>query len=425
MLPPILSEQLLQFIWLRKYFNSKNLLTTDGQTVQIDFCGEWNTTNEGPDFKNAKITIDKTHWHGNVEIHLTTKQWLQHQHQKNKHYQNVVLHVVYHNDTHENPSNIPVLEIKNYIPHSLLEQYEKLLQTKNNIACSNSFSQVNELTKNIWYEKLFVSRLIEKTEKILVDINNNQEHWEEVFWWYIARNFGLLVNAEPFEQIAKSIPINIIYKHKNNIIQLEALLMGQAGLLKETYNDHYAQLLLREYNYLRKKWQLIPTNTPISYLRMRPANFPTIRLSQLAALIEKSSFLLSQIRSIDKLNEVIKLLKVSANDYWQYHYQFDEAQEAKKEKILGRTTINAICINTIIPFLYAWGKYYNETALQDKAIQWLQELPAENNSITEQWDTLGWQASNAAYSQAQVYLYKNYCLPKKCLQCSIGNAILK
>jgi hypothetical protein len=419
------TEQLLQFIWLHKYYNKPALTTLQGEAVSVLFAGQWNTNNEGPDFSEAHIKIGNTDWYGNIEVHIKTSHWLQHKHQNNKHYENVILHVVYENDIPLETLNMPTVALQHILPHSLLNNYEALMQ-QNTLAipCANSINQVKDITLLLWQQKMVVERLMQKTNKIFEALAQSKEHWEAIFWHALARNFGLKVNADTFEQMANSIDVNILYKHKTNFLQLEALLLGQAGLLSNSHTDNYAIMLYKEHQYLKAKWKLTPIAKPISFLRMRPANFPTLRLSQLAQLINKSHFLLSAIKEHQEIATVKKLLKVVANNYWDTHFTFDE-QTTNSEKALGSTMIDNICINTIIPFVYAWGKYYKDQQLQDKAIAWLEQLKAESNTITKIFEGLNLKAKNAAESQGQIYLYNQYCTQKKCLECSIGNSILK
>ena len=418
------AEQLLQFIWLHKYYNKALLTSLQGEPITVIYPGKWNTNNEGPDFSEAQIKIGNTVWHGNVEVHIKTSQWLQHKHQNNKHYDNVILHVVYENDMQNDNLNLTTAELQHIIPHNLLNNYESLMQQTNTLPCAAQIANVPDITKLLWQEKMVVERLMQKTEKILVALKDTKEHWEAIFWHALARNFGLKVNADACELMAKTIDVNILYKHKNNFLQLEALLMGQAGLLHNNFKDGYATMLYNEHKYLAAKWKLTPIVKPVSFLRMRPASFPTIRLSQLAQLIHKSHFLLSAIKEHKEMATIKKLLKVTANDYWNTHFTFD-VENTPSEKILGSTTIDIICINTIIPFVYAWGKYYKQPLLQQKAIGWLEQLRPETNNITKIFEGFKLKATTAAQSQGQIYLYNNYCLPKKCLQCSIGNSIVK
>jgi hypothetical protein len=417
------SEKLLQFVWLHKYFNTTSLETLLGESVTIHNSGEWNTLHEGPDFKNASITIGNTKWFGHVELHVKTSDWIKHKHDTNKHYQNIILHVVYEHDaTWDNP--VPIVIIKNLIPKSIIDKYNTLQLHNHSIPCKQQFNTVNTITLQFWKDNMLVERMMYKTKDIAETLEKNKYHWEQVFWQQLARSFGATENADCFELMATTINVNIIYSLKNNRIGLEALLMGQVGMLQHTMHDAYSCLLQREYAFIANKWKLTPTNKPVSYLRMRPSNFPTIRLSQLASLIHTSKHLFAKIRNCTTYKEVYKLFNVTTHHYWDTHYVLHE-ETKPTVKHLGNNMIDNIIINTCIPFMYYWGQFYNDEALKEKAFSWLKEIKAEPNSITKTWATLGWVALDAGETQAQINAYKQYCTQKKCLQCSIGNAILK
>ncbi len=417
------SEKLLQFVWLHKYFNTNLLETVSGESITIHNSGEWNTLHEGPDFKNASITIGNTKWFGHIELHVKTSDWIKHKHDNNKHYQNIILHVVYEHDVvWDNP--VPIVVIKNLISKSIVDKYQALQLQTYAIPCQQQFNTINALTLAFWKEKMVVERIIHKTNIIADTLHKHQYHWEQVFWQQLARSFGATENADCFELMAKSIPVKTIYSLKNNRIGLEALLIGQVGLLQKLMQDDYSCLLQREYIFIANKWKLSPINKPVSFLRMRPSNFPTIRLSQLASLIHTSQHLFANIRNCTSYKEVYTLFNVNTHHYWNTHYVFHE-ETNPMPKHLGNSMIDSIIINTCVPFIYHWGQYYNEEFLKEKAFAWLKEIKAEANNITKIWTKLGWTALDAGETQAQINAYKQYCTQKKCLQCSIGNAIIK
>jgi hypothetical protein len=275
-----------------------------------------------------------------------------------------------------------------------------------------------------WKERLMVERLQEKALYVKDLLKQNNQHWEEVFWQMIARNFGLKINSDAFEGIAKSISLSILGKHKNQLHQLEALLMGQAGLLENVCVDDYAVMLQREYRFLKQKYILEKNHFPVFFLRMRPANFPTIRLSQLASLVFQSNHLFSKIKEALNFSEVEKMFDVVANDYWHYHYSFDELTSFKK-KALGKQMIQNIITNTVLPVLYAYGWYNNNEIYKLRALEWAEKLLPEKNNITKGFEKLGILNKSVYDSQALIQLKNNYCNKKKCLECSIGNKILK
>ena len=416
-----MTERLLQFIWQFQHFNRSELVTATGENVQIIFPGNYNT-DQGPDFSNAKIKIGKTIWAGTVELHLQTSDWKKHNHQKDKNYNNVILHVVWEND--ELVNKLPVLELKEIVSKILLQHYEELMNAQGFIPCEKSISSVKPIVLQSWKDRLLVERLIRKSKNVDLLLSKNNHHWEETFWWLLGRNFGIKVNADAFEELAKSISINVLAKHKNQIHQLEALLFGQASLLNGKFIEEYPKMLQREYKFLKTKYGLTPIHQSVYFLRMRPGNFPTIRLAQLAMLINESSHLFSKIKDADSINEIKKWFAVTANDYWHYHYKFDEISNFKK-KNPGTSMIDNIIINTVIPVLFAFGQYHNEQQYKDKAMKWLETIKAESNSITKGFQLLGIENKNARDSQALIELKNEYCSKKRCLDCTIGNYILK
>lgn len=416
-----MTERLLQFIWQFQYFNKSDLETVSGESVQIIFPGQYNT-NQGPDFSDAKIKIGKTTWAGSVEMHIKTSDWEKHNHNGDKNYSNVILHVVWEND--DMKSIAPVLELKYKVSKILLQRYEDLMNSSGFIPCQNSINSVREIVWKSWKERLLAERLMRKSQIAETFLKKNNYHWEETFWWLLARNFGMKVNADAFEAVARSISINILAKHKNQLIQLEALLLGQAGLLEVKFSEDYPKLLQREYKFLKEKYKLKAIHQPVHFLRMRPGNFPTIRLAQLAALILESAHLFSKIKEARSVKEISKWLDVTANDYWHYHYRFDETSAFKKKK-LGVTMVDNIIINTVAPVLFAYGNYHNENKYKEKAIKWLVATPAEGNLITKGYQKLGIENKNASDSQSLIELKNEYCNKKRCLDCSVGNSILK
>ena len=416
-----MTERLLQYLWQFQYFNSSQLQTAAGEALQIIFPGTFNT-NQGPDFINAQIKIDNTILAGSIELHLQTSQWNEHGHSQDANYKNVILHVVYENDRKE--FSIPVLELQPRVSTILLNRYAGLMNSSSFIACANSISEIKELTWLSWKERLLAERLTRKASIVFKFLKENNAHWEESFWWLLAKNFGMKVNSESFELLARSIPVYLLAKHKNQIHQLEALLLGQAGLLNKNFNEAYPKLLQKEYYFLQKKYHLQPIHAAIHFLRMRPGNFPTIRLAQLAALIQNSAHLFSKILEIEHLTEIKKLFSVVANDYWNDHYCFDETSSFKKKPI-GKNMIDNIIINTLVPVLFAYGLYHNDETHKNKAILWLEQVSAEVNSITKGFSNLQLSNKTAFDSQAFIELKTQYCDGKYCLNCGVGNAILK
>ena len=421
-----MNEKLLQFIWQFQYFNKSALTTVDGSSLIIMHPGDFNH-DQGPDFSEAKIKLNNTIWAGNVEIHNEASQWHTHHHTNDPNYSNIILHVVWKNDTAITDGNvqlIPTLELQPLVSKLMLQQYEQLMNAKGFVPCENHLPALSEVGWLAWKERLAAERLQRKAAIVIQNLQQANNHWEEVFWWQLAKNFGAKVNAEPFEQMAKTISVNILAKHKNQINQLEALLLGQSNLLNGDYSEDYPKMLQREYKFLSNKYQLKPINKAPDFLRMRPANFPTIRLAQLAMLVYNSTHLFSKILEISNLNELRKLLDVTANDYWHYHYRLDEAT-SYKPKNLGNLMTDNIIINTVVPVLFAYGMHHNIQQWKDRAIQYLTQLPREKNNITNAWKQHEVINENALDSQALIELKNNYCDFKRCLQCAVGNKILK
>ncbi len=422
----MISERLLHFIWQFQYFNQYNLQTIAGERLRILHCGLYNK-NQGPDFSEAKIKIENTVLIGNIELHIQASDWNLHHHYSDKNYAHIILHVVWNNDKpvfDDLLKPLPTLELQSLVSKLLLAKYAQLMHARLFVPCEKSLPVLSEIGWINWKERLLVERLERKSKNILALLEQSNNHWEEIFWWLLARNFGMKVNADIFEAIAKKISVNILSKHKNQIHQLEALLLGQAGLLQHNFNEDYPKLLQREFNFLSKKYMLIAFKRSPDLLRMRPANFPTVRLAQLAALVQNSSHLFSKIKEAKNCNEIKNFFSITANDYWHYHYRFDEIT-AFKQKNLGEQMINNIIINTVVPVLFAYGLYTQQQVWKDKAVKFLNETIAEENSIIKTWKQFDVSAANAMDTQALLELKKFYCDEKLCLDCAVGNKLLK
>lgn len=417
----MVTERLLQFIWQFQHLNKQELSVSGGETLHINHAGIYNT-NQGPDFTNANIRIGETTWFGTIELHVKASDWDKHDHQNDGNYKNVILHVVWEDDGCSN--NIPILELRTRVPKVLIQRYEELMNNPSFIACERSIHTVNELIWKSWKDRLLAERLLRKVSFIEGSLSLNNYNWEETFWWLLARNFGMKVNSDAFEAVARSIPLKILARQKNQIHQLEALLLGQAGLLEGKFREQYPRLLKKEYRFQQSKHKIRPVNIPFHFLRMRPVNFPTVRLAQLAMLVHESAHLFSKVREAGSLGEVRQWFNITANDYWHYHYRLDESSSFFKKK-LGAGMIDNIIINTIVPVLFAHGHYHDDSTIKDKAMLWLQETAAEINTVTRSFQQLGMSIENAADSQALLELRNEYCLCKRCLDCAVGNALLR
>jgi hypothetical protein len=417
-----MTERLLQYIWQLQYFNKTALTTTAGECLTILQPGNINT-NQGPDFSNAKITVNKTTWAGHIELHILSSDWTNHNHSNDKNYANIILHVVWRDDS-QLSLPFPTVELNHRVSKILLGRFDELMNAKAFIPCEKMIHQADELTWSAWKERLVVERLQKKSALVLKYLEMNNNNWSETFWWLIARNFGATVNSDAFEKIARSLPLNMLAKHKNQIHQVEALLFGQAGLLDNNFSEDYPAMLKKEYLFYQTKYRLQPVYASLHFLRMRPPNFPTVRLAQLAMLIHDSIHLFPVVKEILLLKEIKTLLTVTANDYWNYHYIFEEPTSFRK-KNLGEQMINTILINTILPILFAYGHHHKEPVYKERVLRWMEEIAAEKNSVTNGYGLLGVQNKSAFDSQALIQLKHEYCDQKRCLECAVGNRLLK
>lgn len=427
-----MTERLLQYIWQFQHFNKGELRTTDGEPIHIISPGLHNT-NQGPDFINAKLRIANTTWAGHVELHIKTNDWDRHGHQYDPNYNNVILHVVWqHVPDKFKPATatdilrkrVPVLELASRVPLPVLNKYRDLMQGTRFIACEKSIGSVSDLVWKSWKDRLLAERLLKKAGHVQQLLKENNQHWEETFWWMLARNFGAKVNAAPFEEMARSIPLNVLARMRPNLFQLEAMLLGQAGLLEKTFVDAYPEALRREYQFQQQKYELKKAVTPVCFLRMRPVNFPAVRLAQLAVLIHQSVHLFTKIKEAGSISDVKTLLSVRAAGYWDTHYRFDETA-AFREKNLGAGMMENIIVNTIVPVLFAWGDQHDDNHYREKAISLLEETQTESNHIIRGFKQVGITTRHAFDSQALIEMKNEYCNHKRCLDCGVGNALLR
>jgi hypothetical protein len=420
-----MTEDLLHFIWKYKLLKPVSLYTTSKTELQISKYGEHNI-HAGPDFSNARIKLGDTEWAGTIEIHKKSSDWFLHNHHTNKAYDNVILHVVYEHDkeiynSKEQP--IPCFELKHFLQDGVIQKYENLYQNKQAIPCGSLFNDVPDIIKEPWLERVLVERLEAKTNFIQELFMFTKNNWDETFYLLLCKNFGFHVNSDAFLQLGKSIPLTTLLKHTNAPAQIEALLFGQSGLLHKDLKDDYAQSLFKEYTYLKHKYQLTPMPHQLKFLRLRPLNFPTIRLAQLANFSLKYQHTFSKIVEADTVEKVKDIFTISVSNYWKTHYTFDE-KSVFKEKVLGKSSIENIIINTVCPLLFFYGKMKQDESLIEKAVKWYYELKPEKNNITKKFEELSFKPKHAGHSQALIQLNNNYCSQKKCLQCSLGVFIL-
>ncbi len=419
-----MTEEFLQYVWQHKHFDSKKTYNSNNQEIEIISVGEKNT-DAGPDFFNARIKIDNTIWAGNVEIHVNASDWNKHKHQQDKSYNNVILHVVFNNDKtirNEKGNSIPTLEIE--INKTVIKNYNQLRISEKGIKCKSHINLVNPLFINFWIEKLLYQRLEEKSLIVEQKLLQNKNNWEDTFYQMLAISFGSKTNALPFELLAKSIPLNVFAKHKNSLFQIEALLFGQAGFLDENITHEYRDRLSSEYLFLKNKFNLVPIEKHLwKFLRLRPNNFPTIRISQFAALIYKSTSLFSKVINTSNIKEINDMFDVAASEFWDTHYTF-EKESIKRKKQTGKIFVNNILINTIATIIFAYGQHKKLDKKKELAIKILESLPAEKNHIINKWSKLNLEIKSAADTQSLIQLYNNYCKTNNCIKCEIGNKII-
>ena len=418
-----MTEQLLQFIWGHRYFNQQELQLVSGEDLRIDLPGMQNT-NQGPDFLDAQIRIGSTAWVGSVELHLYTSGWRQHAHEQDANYNNVILHVVWVHDQTMPARDIPVLELQPRVAKRMLLQYAGWMKSKRFIPCEHSIGHCRESIWRDWQQKLLTERLARKATSLDAMLAASHFHWEETLWRLLARNFGMKVNAAAFESIATSIPFALLARFRGEPMQVEALLLGQAGLLDADCKDEYPRRLQHAYRFLQHKFQLAPIAARVLFLRMRPENFPTIRLSQLAVICYRIPHFFALLKETQRVETLVEKLLVTASDYWNDHYLFDKPA-VYKEKGLGRQMAENLVINTLVPILYQYAVTGQHPVLRQKCLDWLQELPAECNGIIDHWQGLGISSRHAGDTQSLLELKSQYCDLKRCLDCAVGRELLR
>lgn len=421
-----MKEDFLHHIWQFKKFDFSNLETIQGEKLAILNSGQY-LQKAGPDFFNSQIIIGQQKWAGNVEIHLKSSDWYVHSHENDSNYDNVILHVVWEHDTEvfrKDNSEIPVLEIKNYVSKKILDNYMSLTSAKTWIFCEREIGNIDDFVFKNWQEKLFFERLERKSIPIQKILEETENDWEATLFCLLAKSFGLNTNGEIFLKIAQSFPFSIIRKESFEVENLEALFFGRSGLLEFENEDLYFKDLKFRYNYAVTKYQLPKIYVdPIQFFKHRPDNFPTIRLSQLASLYHSRLNLFSSLINAESLPEYYKIFKVEVSDYWKTHYQFDKISP-KKKKALTTSFIDLLLINTIIPLKFAYAKSQGKD-ISEELIYLLEEIQAEKNVIIEKFSNFGIVSKNAYESQSLLQLKNEYCNHKRCLECSIGIELMK
>ena len=418
-------EQLLHYVWKHKIFSLKELKTTTGQQVEVIDTGLANT-DTGPGFFNAKLKLDGVLWIGNIEIHERSSDWFKHGHHADAGYNSVILHIASEIDMEISRSNgerIPQIQL--ICPEAVRTNYKELLETASYHPCYRIIPSLSPFTAHSWMSALQMERFEQKATLLNERLKRCQGNWEDAFFITLARNFGFGLNGDAFETWAHQLPFRAVDKHRNDLFQIEAIFFGQAGILEDSDGDGYYLRLKKEYTYLQHKFGLIPMDASLwRFLRLRPANFPHIRIAQLACLYHRAYGLLSRIMETETLQGVRDILKGGTSEYWLTHYTFGGSSPSRP-KTLSNTSLDLLIINTVVTFLYAYGLHKGNPVLCARAGSFLEELKAENNYITRMWEQCGMKTSNAADSQALIQLKKEYCDKKKCLYCRIGYEYLK
>ena len=421
-----MQEDFLHYVWQHKKMSLKSLQTTTQEPIILKTVGLPNV-NSGPDFFNAQISIGTQMWAGNVEIHVKSSDWYAHHHETNAAYDNVILHVVWEHNMdifRKDNTPIPTLELKNYVfPHTF-KNYNTLLNQKQSwIPCESNIKEVDGFTVAHWLERLYLERLEVKYKAIETQLNDSKQNWEAVLFWQLAKNFGLKVNGDAFLSIAKSMDFSVVRKSQHQLHPLEALFFGQAGLLDTEAQDRYISELKSTYEFLKHKFSLSSDGVlPVQFFRLRPPNFPTIRLAQLAALYSRSSNLFSRIIEAQSLEQLYAVFEGTTSKFWETHYTFDKTSKLTP-KSLTKSFINLLIINTIIPIKFAYNKF-NRQPKQEDIVAIMRKTPMEHNSVVDKFHALYAFGKTALESQALIQLKQNYCSKNKCLQCAIGSALL-
>lgn len=421
-------EEFLYYIWQQRLVLTPDPRLTSGEALQILHPG-YRNTESGPDFFNARIRIDDMLWAGNVEIHTRASDWYRHHHAGDKSYDNIILHVVDINDAdirRQDGTLLPTFVIAGAYPPTYLERYRDLTEgISERQACAPYLSGVPTVVREQVLDRMLTHRLESRFADLEQLYQQSDRRWPVAFYLLLARSFGFKTNAGPFEQLARALPWEVLMRHREQPEELEALLLGQAGLLPPASSDPYPERLKRHYRFFRHKYHLQPLSAHLwKFGGLRPGNFPTLRIAQFAALHNHQEILLDRIVQSTALTELAGLLDVAASDYWYQHYRFG-VPSAPYAKKLGKDAIHSLIINAIIPFLFYLGRKQHQPLLNDKALHWLEKCPPENNRIIRLFQEAGWYAAHSGDTQAQLHLKKEFCDLKKCVNCGVGHYLLQ
>jgi hypothetical protein len=423
------NESFLHYLWQFQYFDKSGLVTTAGERLTIFKPGILNS-DSGPDFSQAKIKIDAIEWIGNVEIHIQSSGWYEHKHDQDAAYENVVLHVVWEENKpvyRTDGTRIPTVQLKGRVEEHLLKSYHKLINNPSAIPCEKSFTGVDDLIKHAMVDKALMNRLETKALQIKTLLDKNKGDWEETTYQLLAGNMGFKVNKDSFIQLANALPYKLIQKHRSNAVEVEALLFGQAGFLVAKSKDEHLTQLFDKYQFLAQKYGLLNKQMNVAqwkFLRLRPANFPTLRMAQFASLLSAHTSIFSTLIDASNYQQLVKFFEIHQSTYWQTHYRFGKKS---KDEVpgFGESSRENMIINTVVPLFVAYGQSRDEYSFIDKAIAILQSIPSEKNKITRVWEQMGYTSATASDSQGLIELYNNYCQRRACLNCTIGVSLLK
>ncbi len=422
-----MQEDFLHHLWKFKLYDFQELKTEQGQEIKVISPG-WHNRDAGPDFLNARVEIDGILWVGNIEIHCHSKDWKKHGHDNDPAYQNIILHIVFeYDEKNDLPAlhNIPVLSLKNRINEDMHARYLQFMQTEQWIPCEKLIHKIERIRFEMWIERLLIEKIETKTNLILKRLEQNTFNWEQTFYEFLASNFGFKINSTGFEMLAKSLPIKYINKHKNNLYQIEALLFGQAGMLDQNFEEEYPKKLKNEYYFLKNKFQLSSIESHLwNYLRLRPNNFPSIRIAQFASFLNHSQSLFSSVIYADSIQSLREIFQTQPSPYWNSHFMLDKPSTFSSKKI-GNQSIDLLIINTVIPFQFLYGKLNDNKELMNKSLQFMDCINGEKNSITQHFNQIGINSTTAYRTQALIHLKNEYCNKKRCLDCAIGASIIK
>jgi hypothetical protein len=422
-----MNEFLLQYLWKFRLYRQDFLYTTTGEPVEVVQVGVQNT-DAGPDFINAKIRISGMLWGGNVEVHCNASDWNKHKHYQDACYNNVVLHVVYRSDQEvftNNKNLLPTLELRGRIDEHLINHYHLLMKSKKWVPCEGQESNIHPTELYHWQTRILIERLERKSSAIIAQLKSNLGDWEETFYQWLSMNFGFTKNKLPFQMLSRMLPLKLLLRERNTLFNIEALLFGQAGLLKESHAEAYPKALLKQFKWYQNKYRLAPIDHHLwTYFRLYPSGFPELRIAQLACVMHQRSLSIASLLDARTPKAILNTLRVNPSSYWTTHYRFDRPVETASCS-MGEEGALGLMLNAIIPFLYAYGLQFRNTIHQEKAIEWLEQLPEEKNLIIRKWKKMKFTISSSFLSQSMIELKNEYCSNKKCLNCGIGMAIFK